>query len=170
MHVEIASSADLVDLDNFLRDTWLECCGHLSDFRIDGRTYGDVDDEFGFDLDMQPMEEPKLDTLFREGLVFFHTYDYGSTTELRLQVLGSREGKPVPGKLIRLLARNLMPENKCVCGKEATSVCSFCLPERGCWVCDDCADEHDCDSGCGSEGLLPVMNSPRVGVCAYGAV
>src|SRR5690349_11669857 len=29
LHVELPGHSTLVDLDNFLRDLWLECCGHL---------------------------------------------------------------------------------------------------------------------------------------------
>ncbi len=38
MHIEVPAKATLEDLDGFLRDTWLECCGHLSAFTIEGRT------------------------------------------------------------------------------------------------------------------------------------
>ncbi len=34
LDVEIRASATLQTLDRFLRDTWLECCGHLSQFII----------------------------------------------------------------------------------------------------------------------------------------
>lgn len=51
MHLELPGSAMLEDLDDFLRDIWLECCGHLSGFRIDGDSYashlengGDIDE------------------------------------------------------------------------------------------------------------------------------
>jgi len=30
-------------------------------------------------------------------------------------------------------------------------------------VCEGCAGEHEC----GEEMLLPVVNSPRVGMCGY---
>ena len=36
LHIEIPADAKLADLDKFLRDIWLECCGHLSAFEIDG--------------------------------------------------------------------------------------------------------------------------------------
>jgi hypothetical protein len=34
MHLEMPASATLQDLDNFLRAVWLECCDHLSSFKI----------------------------------------------------------------------------------------------------------------------------------------
>src|SRR5207249_4497386 len=39
MHLEIPGNATLADLDNFLRRTWLECCGHLSAFSIGNVSY-----------------------------------------------------------------------------------------------------------------------------------
>jgi hypothetical protein len=39
MHLEVAAGTTLATLDRFLRDTWLECCGHLSVFRISGFNY-----------------------------------------------------------------------------------------------------------------------------------
>jgi len=34
MHLEANADATLEDVDSFLRDTWLECCGHMSAFTI----------------------------------------------------------------------------------------------------------------------------------------
>ncbi len=39
MHLRVPAGMKLKKLDDFLRATWLECCGHLSAFRIDGRSY-----------------------------------------------------------------------------------------------------------------------------------
>ena len=39
MYIEVRDTATLRDVDSFLRDIWLECCGHLSDFEINGVTY-----------------------------------------------------------------------------------------------------------------------------------
>ncbi len=39
MHLEVAVDTTLATLDRFLRDIWLECCGHLSVFRIGGFNY-----------------------------------------------------------------------------------------------------------------------------------
>jgi hypothetical protein len=39
LHIEMPASARLADLDTFLRDIWLECCGHLSAFRIGNGSY-----------------------------------------------------------------------------------------------------------------------------------
>lgn len=63
-----------------------------------------------------------------------------------------------------MLARNHPHEIECsYCGKPATHVCRECIYDDGGWLCDDCTEKHEC----GEEMLLPVVNSPRVGVCAY---
>jgi hypothetical protein len=37
MHLEVRTGITLADLDAFLRETWLECCGHMSAFQIGGQ-------------------------------------------------------------------------------------------------------------------------------------
>ena len=67
---------------------------------------------------------------------------------------------------VGILARNNPPEINCGCGKDAEWVCAICLEEnmgKDCYFCDECADEHEC----GEEMFLPVVNSPRMGVCGY---
>src|SRR5690349_9923843 len=39
LYIEINGSSKLDILDSFLRNIWLECCGHMSDFEIDGVSY-----------------------------------------------------------------------------------------------------------------------------------
>ncbi len=39
MHLSAPANVILEDLGGFLRDTWLECCGHLSAFTIEGTRY-----------------------------------------------------------------------------------------------------------------------------------
>ena len=67
--------------------------------------------------------------------------------------------------VIKLIARNEMPSIKCKCGKDAKWVCSECFynnPEKA-FLCDVCAKKHEC----GEDMLLPVVNSPRIGLCGY---
>ena len=158
LHVEVPASATLAELDDFLRDTWVECCGHLSAFTIGGVHYLD-DPAYADEKTMRASLGKVLDV----GTVFDYEYDFGSTTELRLRVLGEREGA-ARGRSIEVLARNDAPTIACdECGKPATQICSQCSWEGKGWLCDSCAAEHEC----GDEMLLPVVNSPRVGVCGY---
>jgi hypothetical protein len=158
MHLEVPANATLDALDRFLRDTWLECCGHMSEFEIEGTRYTvepmDVDDE-GMDVQLKDVLSPKT--------AFLHAYDFGSTTYLKLKVVSEYESD-VKGKKVRVLARNEPPVIPCGgCGKPATQVCMECSYSAEGWLCDGCAAEHEC----GEEMLLPVVNSPRVGVCGY---
>jgi hypothetical protein len=159
MHIEAAAEAKLADLDGFLRDTWLECCGHLSAFTIEGKTYMSNPDEEMGDEGMDVM----LDEVLRPKIKFLHEYDFGTTTDLVLRVVAERESE-IRKKSIRVLARNDSPSITCdSCGKAATHVCSQCIYEGEGWLCDACAGTHEC----GEEMLLPVVNSPRVGMCGY---
>ena len=163
MYLEAPAQATLGDLDKLLRNTWLECCGHLSAFEIAGVSYSsDAEMASGWDSGDKSMKI-KLDKVLEPGMKLSHEYDFGTTTELSLKVLSEREGG-VKGKSIRILARNEAPVILCQsCGKPATQVCSQCVYDGEGWLCDECAEEHEC----GEEMFLPVVNSPRVGMCGY---
>lgn len=168
MHLEALANATLEDLDGFLRDTWLECCGHMSAFTIGKARHvagGGVDSMWvglgmvsgGGSMDVA------LGEVLRVGMKFYHEYDFGTTTELALEVVSEREGE-IRGKPIQLLARNDPPPITCEsCGEIATQVCSQCIWSGKGWLCDGCAGKHKC----GEDMLLPVVNSPRVGMCGY---
>lgn len=158
MHLAVKADVTLEDLDNFLRDIWLECCGHLSAFSIEGQGYSGAFPDVG-DNNM----EATLSEILSPGMKFYHEYDFGSTTELTLKVEAVWEGA-LKGKPVQLLGRNELPLIKCQsCGKLATQVCAECIYLGEGWLCDECAQKHDC----GEEMLMPVVNSPRVGVCGY---
>jgi hypothetical protein len=164
LHVDALDTASLEDLDEFLREIWVECCGHLSEFRIGKTSYNKPffnDDPFG--LPSRDMDVPLGDVL-KPGVKFTYSYDFGSTTELVLRVESFREGLATRKDKIFLLARNNAPEITCLsCGKPATEVCTECGWEDGGWYCRKCLRKHPC----GDEMALPVVNSPRVGVCGY---
>jgi hypothetical protein len=161
MHIEIPSDLKLADLDQFLRDIWLECCGHLSAFQIGRQTY-QSHPEVARELGDRTMNVQIGDVL-EPGMTFGHEYDFGTTTELSLKVVGSRQGQ-VGGKWVQVMARNEPPEMLCdECGKPATEICPECIYEGKGLLCDACAEKHEC----GLDFLLPVVNSPRVGECGY---
>ena len=158
MHLEVPVDATLDTLDRFLRDTWLECCGHMSEFEIEDTRYSvepmDFDDEF---------MNVKLKDVLSPGMKFRHTYDFGSSTYLTLKVVAQRESE-VKSKQIKVLARNEPPVIPCSrCGAPATKVCAECVYSGEGWLCEKCARDH----ACGEDMCLPVVNSPRVGVCGY---
>lgn len=164
LHLEMPSDTTLTQLDSFLRKTWLECCGHLSAFTINGEQYsGSI--EPGWGMGEKSMGRVKLSKVVSVGQQFEHEYDFGTTTELKLKVVSEREGQPTKKEPIQILAQNDPPELNCECGKPATQICLECSYDEEFGLCEDCAEEHEC----GEEMLLPVVNSPRMGQCAYGA-
>ncbi|MEW6573824.1 MAG: hypothetical protein AB1374_09365 [Bacillota bacterium] len=165
MHLDVRAKAKLKDLDRFLRDIWLECCGHLSAFIIQKERYSSSPDRFGFENSMNFA----VGGLLLPGIKCYYEYDFGTPTELVLTVVSERLSERKGGKkgapAVQLLARNNAPAITCLsCGGIATQVCSWCVCEGGnAWLCDDCAAEH----ACGEDYLLLVVNSPRVGICGY---
>ena len=150
LQIEARQDATLKQLDSLLRRVWLECCGHMSTFRLGGR---------------EPSMRSKAGAVFHSmGLRFEHDYDFGSTTTLKGQVLGARDG--APGRnTVRVLARNTPLQWSCAtCGAAAAVICPFCLHDEDCFFCEKHADAHPCAR---EEAFLPVVNSPRMGVCGY---
>ena len=84
---EISAAETLNTLDAFLRDIWLECCGHMSAFTIGNTQYmldtGGIDgmwlDIFGPSHPTKSMKTP-LTAVLKPGLKFYHEYDFGTTT------------------------------------------------------------------------------------------
>lgn len=161
LHVECDPRATLKALDRLLRDTWLECCGHLSEFTIGGQRY---QGESRFDSDIEPARP--LSTRIEDALApkgrFSYQYDFGSTTQLVGQWHGCVEHAK-PARTPRIVARNQLPPVPCSrCHGAAIQICMFCSDGP---LCGECLVAHDeeCEDG----GLLPVVNSPRMGVCSY---
>jgi len=160
MHIAVSASAKLRELDKFLRDTWLECCGHVSTFKIDGFVYSSYPEESFCEKSMLC----KLFTLLSHGMEFIYEYDSALTTEINLKVLGELELEP-GHKKIEIMARNEPVEFICSsCPGKASFVCSYCEWDGTVFLCKSCAMAHRC----GVDMLLPVVNSPRMGICRYG--
>jgi len=154
MVVKMKANATLQDLDTLLRDIWLECCGHLSEFQIDQKHYeSNALDDMNVTAKM----------VLSDGTRFIHEYDYGSTTRLSLEVHSNNKNDMLGMKEpVEILARNLPGKFKChVCKKRATSMYfdDEYVPQ---YVCSKCSgkyeDEYD---------IHPVVNSPRMGICGY---
>lgn len=92
MLIEIDESLKLKDLDQFIRDIWVECCGHLSSFIINGQAY-DILPPDDYIRGPAPKDmDIKLKKVLNPGDKFEYEYDFGSTTELLISVKGYREG------------------------------------------------------------------------------
>ena len=105
-----------------------------------------------------------LSEVLKVGDKFKYEYDFGSTTELRLRVAGEREGYlRKKDETITILARNISPIIPCrVCGQPATKIEPGYDSAWAGGLCNKCARKvKDID------WFLPVVNSPRAGVCGY---
>jgi hypothetical protein len=157
LHIEMNSNSTLFDLDDFLKDIWLECCGHLSDFKIQGVRYIGYEDDDMWGATPRSMGEP-INKVLNVKDTFEYVYDFGSSTCLQGKILAERDG--VITKKVRILARNNLPALECNnCQDKATEICPFCDEI----FCDKCITEHGCDE----DVYLPIVNSPRMGVCGY---
>jgi hypothetical protein len=174
LHLEIPATATLQDLDDFLRHIWVECCDHLSAFKIEGqkrrpppslkellaadpRGWGDPDE-----VDM----EDQVGNIFKKDMKLSYEYDFGSTTHLSLKVVGEREGSILKPNEVQVRARNDPPHIPCGrCRQAAATIIDMenSYDESG-WLCARCAEEMELSE---EEMTLPVVNSPRTGVCGY---
>lgn len=169
LYIDLSDNLTLLDLDSFLRNTWLECCGHLSSFTIDDQTYEYQLDKL-FDNDSKSMRI-KLKKLLYKGMSIGYIYDYGSSTEIEIKVISSHSDiTKNSSKFIKISARNDDIDFRCIkCKKEkATEICTICLYEKEggrtqSSFCKSCGMKHDC----GEEMTLPIVNSPRSGICGY---
>ncbi len=153
LHLEMNGKARLEDLDQYLRAIWLECCGHLSQF-------GDWHE------DETPMEK-RADRVFEPGVELMHIYDFGTESRTLIRVVDERQGKPLTKHPIKLMARNDMPEYKCTeCDEPAKWWCPECVYEHdeSGLLCEEHAEDHPHDD---YGGVMPLVNSPRVGMCGY---
>lgn len=104
-----------------------------------------------------------LEHILKVGQKFSYIYDYGSSTYINLRVIGEREAIIQEEKEpVQLLAQNTVSAFPCtVCGNLATMVAMgyFTDSIANSVFCTKCADKQDREGG-----MLPIINSPRVGV------
>ena len=123
LELGVRCDATLRDLDKFLRSLWLECCGHLSQFKINDVTYSGAVPMPGDKWHFEPMYEGEeawrhmgrsVNAAIPVLTRFEHEFDYGTPTELVLEhvaVFGELVQRLVPsqrwhgGKVV-ILARN----------------------------------------------------------------
>jgi hypothetical protein len=170
------------DIDRFLRGIWLECCGHMSAF-YDHETRRKEDDwnplkamellnrgdmkEYAAMMEEEAGEIPKnrkAADVLRKDLTLEYEYDFGSTTYLSLNII---EEFSIPAVVENmLLSRNAPLEILCQECEQAPAV-ELCSADGGAF-CAKCAKKHaeECEDFA-DYAAMPVVNSPRMGVCAY---
>ncbi len=142
LYFSAALDSSLLEVDEFFRDIWCECCGHMSAFR---RGY----EEIG--------ETRTIASLF-PGEIFTYEYDFGTTTEIVIKVI-DRITRQKQKEDVQLLARNVPPDMVCEkCGAPAGVINAWEYEA----LCDECAKNAEEE-----EALLPITNSPRCGECGY---
>jgi hypothetical protein len=155
----------LSELDQYLRDIWLECCGHLSSFKIDEINYERYPDPGWGDREGMDIE---IEEVLDFGMFFSYMYDYGSTTELELKVMGIYQ--PLFSKKgIYLIGRNLPREYKCEnCDNKAEfQYFNMRHGEQGI-VCNSCMEKMESENTKDDDIYFSdIINSPRAGVCGY---
>lgn len=186
--IEIKETATLKELDQFIRNIWVECCGHLSAFTIDGMIYEENHEPFGFGSRPVKNLNCRLKDVVSVGTAMNYKYDFGSTTELQIKVQAYRNGLKTGNNLV-ILSRNHPPEILCShCGKEMAQWvnpegyydgepfwCEACLKKQDLEAyLEEGGTEEEYEEECEEDEfpfddsyLLPVCNSPRMGVCGY---
>ncbi len=160
MYVELKKDAALYQLDNFIREQWVECCGHMSMFLIRGEEYYSRCDEMTGGHSMKT----RIAKLIEVGSEFDYEYDFGAPTCLHLEVIGEAKLHRRQKK-VRLTAQNIRPQYRCVkCGKPAQQVYrSESEPIEQTAYCSECAQQSE-----NAPYMLPLLNTPRAGVCGMG--
>ncbi|MBT9163179.1 MAG: hypothetical protein DDT24_00083 [Chloroflexi bacterium] len=155
LHLEMKGSSTLKALDNYLRAIWLECCGHLSRFSIGGWE--------GDEISMTRRAEQ----IFERGVELTHIYDFGTSSMTLIKVVDVRRGKPLTPHPIFLMARNRPPEVPCMeCDQPASWLCIECMHESDepGTLCNQHVQDHSHED---YGEPVPIVNSPRVGMCGY---
>ena len=123
--IKISKDSSLKKLDGFIRDAWVECCGHLSEF---------------FELHGRISMCHKIGDVFKDYEKIEYVYDFGSSTELVISCIG--EIKSEDDGDIKLMLRNEMPEFACAkCKKTAALECPYCMDDDR-YYCKKCCKTH----------------------------
>ena len=193
MMLAVRSSASLLQLDQFLRSVWLECCGHESHFEIGGACYcSHTHCPGGTRFVSAGMTEPDqrdmmhtVQETISSNKTFRHEYDYTYSTTLNLEcaaVLPApydylRELVGPPESLegysddfITIVARNLPPESCFTCGEPArwyyyeNPYVEVPREDGG----TPSLPPYFCDNCApGNVALVAMRNSPRYGAPCY---
>ena len=173
-------------IDGFLRDIWLECCGHESEFEDLTKTADNNISNFLNQLIVEERFEELLEIIisikmkkkvsmsdeakdvFQKGRILDYHYDFEDTTTLVITVM---EEYPVKADSeIVLLSRNEPLDIMCCdCEKiPATLICTSETHLGKTLFCPQCAEKHsktckDFDD----HAARAVFNSPRSGKCQY---
>ena len=173
LYVRIGPRATLRSLDGLIRDTWVECCGHLSSFSSGDVSYESSPSMNDFDYGGQEtatMDAGAANVISMCGPLRYE-YDYGTTTELYVEMASMCPAGGMKADGVELVARNAdIPYDCTECGGEGAAVC-LCVncswEDQSTMMCASCAKRHSHAEDGDETYLLSVVNSPRMGMCAY---
>lgn len=153
LHLLVKGDATMKTIDGFLRDIWLECCGHLSGFG-----------HKNFKIKMKD----RVEDVFQPKVKIYHDYDYGTTTRVFLS--GKKQYQLDLKDKIILLSRNEPLKLLCASCKiePAINICIVCCYQELAFFCKKCSKKHakTCEDFA-DYAEMPVVNSPRMGECGY---
>lgn len=195
LYAVIPQRATLATLDDLLRWAWVDCCSHLSSFRLANATSGLPQffreappasfllEDSGFALFTD--ERARLDIVFaalaaaipgRESysieppiphLIYY--YDFGTITELMIEVVGRIDSPDyVPRGAAEIIAHNLAAAEECEMCRKATATHCYNDPKAArdsASVCQRCI-ESKCTK-INPECVIILSTSPRMGSCRY---
>lgn len=168
MHIQVPSKYTLEHIDEFLRNKWLDCCGHLSCFTICEVEYERIIDPT-LKSDRESMNQ-KISEILDDGMSFTHEYDYGTTTKLILKVKAANVPPISVSDKNKISVLSIHDPVRFICdtcGAVATKVCAYCgIDGEDSLLCTTCLKLHDCTSE-DKDAAMNLVQSPRVGMCAY---
>ncbi len=174
LNIWIDGKTKIEEFDLFLRDIWLECCGHMSALidlkkrESERRSDFNFSDDDNYTVPGEISKKEKASNVFFTGIKLMYEYDFGSTT--CLDVKGISEFSFAADESLILLSRNEPLEILCdICKKKAaTQICSVCAGYDEALFCKECAKNHKKKCADFADyARMPVVNSPRMGVCGF---
>lgn len=154
IYLSIDENLQLQHLDQFIRDVWVECCGHLSSFFIDKVKYDDNGNSL-YEMNITLKDVLSVGTKFR------YEYDFTNPTSIILEVVSKIEVSKIHSQ-IEILSRNNEKQYTC---NNCNNKAKFRYNLLDYFLCKKCANKIDF---CMLEELLGIyFNSPRDGMCNY---
>ena len=142
MTITVRPTTSLRQQDQFLRDIWLECCGHMSHFQVGKKQYSACvpgpGDHHDHDTDKADPDELHMVRTVEEAIrphrEFQHEFDYGDTTYLNLEHAGV---VPVPYECVAELAN--APWNADKYSDHFITIVARNKPAERCFTCGQTA-------------------------------
>ena len=153
LHLLVKGDEPMRTIDGLLREIWLECCGHMSEFR---------------DKKVKVKKKFLVEDVFQHKVKIYHDYDFGTTTRVFLSA--KKQYQLNLKEEIILLSRNEPLKLMCISCKiePAINICSVCCYQEMAFFCKKCSAKHakTCEDFA-DYAKMPIVNSPRMGMCGY---